>query len=417
MERIVLIVLVAFILIWTYNLFIDNFIPLEEVEEDPYKGIIRIYDFAREGSLRWLQDKIRSFEKRNPGVYVEIVSPSEEDEIPDIVPIDFNSPNLDILVPLDDYFEKQGLNNFRQQALKPLMHKKELMAVPIAMSTNAIYINIDKFNEKGVSLPYSGSWTYEEFVDSLKRLTYSSEGEGPVDNYGFLASMDPEDYSIWGIILSDGARLVDPKRLEYKFYGEKALSGLGKLVDLKYKYGIVPDYFGIIGKDHAWEMFFQEEKVAAFATGAWALDKLDKAHREGEGFNFDLVSFPIGKEGSPRILSNDIIAYGITKDEDLRKIEMCVRFLKHLTSNSNQKSLEEIRMFSVKENIDDMYMDDLKMKKLEEYLDYTHYIPIVGGWEEIVAIFHREITRALLGQKPFYEAVEDAKVKIDRLKD
>ena len=37
----------GFILIWTYNLFINNFIQLEQVEEDPYKGIIKIWDFSR----------------------------------------------------------------------------------------------------------------------------------------------------------------------------------------------------------------------------------------------------------------------------------------------------------------------------------------------------------------------------------
>ena len=33
----------------------------------------------------------------------------------------------------------------------------------------------------------------------------------------------------------------------------------------------------------------------------------------------------------------------------LKKTEMCVKFLKYLTKESNQKSLEEIGLFTVKE--------------------------------------------------------------------
>ena len=45
MRKIISFVLLGFILIWTYNLFINNFMVLEEVEEEPYKGIIEIKEY------------------------------------------------------------------------------------------------------------------------------------------------------------------------------------------------------------------------------------------------------------------------------------------------------------------------------------------------------------------------------------
>lgn len=416
MRRIVLFILLGFILIWTYNLFINNFIQLEQVEEDPYKGIIKIWDFSRKGSYIWLQNRIRTFEKKNPGVYIEIVSEDEQrDVMPDIVPISLNFSNLDILEPLDDYFEKQELDEFKHQALKPIIYNKELKAIPIAMSTSAIYINIDKFNEIGISPPLDGNWTYEEFVDTLKQLTYDSDEDGVVDEYGFLTSIGENNYHIWGIILSDGAQLIEPKRLEYSFYGEKALKGLEKLMDLKYKHRIVPDYFGIIGEKDAWNMFFEDQRVGAFATGSWAVDILDKSYKEGSGFNFDVVNFPTGDKDLPVILSSDIISYGVIKDEDPKKMEICVKFLKYLTGDSNQRTLEEIGLFTVKRGIEDMYMDNPNMKRIEESLSYTHYIPLMDNWKEIDYILHEEIIKALLGKKLSYEAIEDAKIKIDNL--
>lgn len=416
MRRIVLFILVGFILIWTYNLFINNFIQLEEVEEEPYKGIIEIWDFSRKGSYRWLQNRVRSFERKNPGVYIEIVSKDEQrDSMPDIVPVSLNSLSLNTLQPLDDYFEKEDLDGFKHQALKPIIYDKELKALPIAMTTSIIYINLDKFNERGISPPMDGYWTYEEFVDILKQLTYDSQGDGMVDEYGFLAPIGPNNYHIWGIILSDGAQLIEPKRLQYSFYGEKALKGLERMMDLKYKHGVVPDYFGIIGEKDAWKMFFEEQKVAAYATGSWAFDVLDQAYKEGNGFNFDVVNFPTGDKNLPATLSSDIISYGVVKNEDPKKMEMCVKFLKHLTTDSNQKSLEEIGLFTAKRGIEDMYMDNPKMKKIEKSLSYTHYIPLIDNWKEIDSILQEEIRKALLGEKPSYEAIEDAKIEIDKL--
>ncbi|QQY79105.1 carbohydrate ABC transporter substrate-binding protein (CUT1 family) [Keratinibaculum paraultunense] len=417
MRRIVLFILVGFILVWTYNLFINNFIQLEKVEEEPYKGIIEIWDFSRKGSYKWLQNRIRTFEKQNPGVYIEIVSKDDnKDTMPDIIPVDLNFSNLDVLEPLDDYFENEELEEFKHQALVPVTYNKELKALPIAMTTSAIYINLDKFYERGVNPPIDGNWTYEEFVDALKQLTCDSNGDGVIDEYGFLTSIGENNYHIWGIILSDGAQFIEPKRLEYSFYGEKAIKGLERLMDLKYKHGIVPDYFGIIGEKDAWNMFFEDQRVAAFATGSWAIDVLEKSYREDNGFNFEVVNFPTGDKNLPVILSSDIISYGIIKDEDPKKMKMCVEFLKHLTTNSNQKLLEEISLFTVKRGIDDMYTDNINMKKIEESLSYTHYIPIVDNWNEIDSIIHEEIINALLGKKPSYEAIENAKIKINKLK-
>ena len=41
-RKIISFLLIGFILIWSYNLFINNFVGLEEVVEEPYRGIIEI---------------------------------------------------------------------------------------------------------------------------------------------------------------------------------------------------------------------------------------------------------------------------------------------------------------------------------------------------------------------------------------
>ena len=434
MRRIISFIIVGFILIWTYNLFINSFIVLEEVEEEPYKGIIKIWDIPRPNintgtNYGWIQNKIRAFEKKNPGVYIELTPmdwhklynnfeiKKDKDERPDIIPLDPNFLDFNTLEPLDDYFDKWELEEFKHQVLKSVTYNKQMLAVPIGMSTYTMYINLEKFNERGITPPLSGNWTYEEFVNILKQLTYDSDGDGIINEYGFISPIGPNYYNIWGIILSDGGELINPKRIEYNFYGEKAIKGLEKVIDLKQKHNVVSDYFGIISEKDAWEMFYKEQKLAVYATGSWAINYLDKLYKNGDGFNFDVVNYPTGDKGLPVVLNNGIVSYGVIKKGDPKRTEMCVKFLKSLTTDSNQRSLNEIGLFTVKRGIKDMYMDNPKMKKIEGSLAYAYYIPFIDNWIEIDGVIQEEIKKAILAKKPSYKAIEDAKIEIDKLKE
>jgi len=432
-RKILSVILIGFIVLWTYNLFIDNIIVLEKPEEKPYRGIIRIWDIPRQdmrinSTYSWMADKIRAFEKRNAGVYIEFVQVDmdaiydalvngnvEPDEMPDIIPVDANFFDFSLLEPLDEYIKEDEIEEYKHQVMKSVTYNDRIMAIPVAMSTNVMLINLDRFNERGVSPPLGGDWTYDEFVDTLKHLKYDSDGDGIIDEYGFISSIEANSYDLWPIILSDGGEFINPKRKEYNFYGEKAIKGLERVIALKEKYDVVPDYFGIIDERDAWQMFYQDRKAAMYITGTWAVNYLDSLYKSGEGFNFDVVNFPKGDKNLPVILSDDIISYGVLKDDNPKKVEMCVNMLKYLTTPRNQKTLENLGLFTVKRDIEDMYMENPRMKKIEELLNYTIYVPFIDNKKEIDAIINEEVRKAILGEKSSSQAIEDAKMEIDRL--
>ncbi len=89
----------------------------------------------------------------------------------DIILINYESFDLSILESLDEYFEKEELEKFREEVIKSLYYNEQLLGgVPVGLSTYAMYLNLDKFNERGMSPPLNGDWTYEEFVETLKSL-------------------------------------------------------------------------------------------------------------------------------------------------------------------------------------------------------------------------------------------------------
>lgn len=414
MRRIISFILIVFILVWSYNLFINSFIELEEIEEEPYKGIIKIEAMDVEGFPQWLRPKLRNFERANSGVYIDIVS-VDSNEIGDIIPINYASEDFAIFQPLNDYFENEDLDKFRVGVLESLYYNEELLGLPIGLGNYCIYINVDKFNERMISPPLNGNWTYEEFVETLEKFKQSPRENGIIKEYSLLAPMDKDNYNIWGLILVHGGEYINYKRSRYNFYGEKAIKGLEELINLKFKYGALPDFFGIINEEISREMFIKDENVAVYIGDSFSLKTLEDNYRDGEGFNFNIVDFPSGDKNTRATLNNYLFSYGIVESQDPKKVDMCVKLLKYLTRDSNQRTLEEIRLFTVKNTIKDMYKDNITMKKLEEGLDYSIYIPLIDNYLKIEEIIHGELQAALLGEKKSYEAIETAKTRVENL--
>lgn len=433
-REIISMILFIFLIFWSVYIYFNDVESLTEKEEEKYTGVIKLWDYPRlnvETGSRydWIQGKIKSFERENPGVYIEfspldwesgpqIIRESiETNKVPDIVPISHDFDNYTLLQPLDEYFAQEELEQFKYETINYVNVNGNIIGVPFAMTTYTMYLNVDLFNEKNVPLPIDGNWSYDEFVNSMKELTFDSNDDGIMDHYGFLSFVEPNYYNIWGILLSDGANIVDYKSGEYSFLGDKAISGLQKVIDLKYKYGVTPEYFGIIGERECWDMFHKERNIAVYPTGAWAVRVLRKLQEEGNGFNFDVANYPIGDLNFPVSLSNGVAAFGVFQNEDIKKMKMCVEFLKFLTEDNIQRSLEQLGMFTVKKGIDDMYSLDPMMKKIESSIFYTKVIPKGNKWKDIDNIIQNEVRNAIIGEKTPNIAIQDALNHVKQLTD
>src|SRR5699024_10516207 len=374
----------------------------------------------------WIEEKIESFEKRNPGVYIkftpmdwntleDIEKEFSKGDKPDIIPVGNGFNYINMLEPLDEYIEDEELKSIKIQALNGVDYKGQIIAYPVALTTYSMYLNLDLFNKKGVPPPNDGNWSYEEFVETLEKLTYTDEEEGIVDYFGFNSFITPGYYNLWGIIMSDGAEIFNEKTDDYNFYGEEVINGLEKVIDLKEKYEVTPGFFGIMNEEECWEMFYKDKKVAVYPTGSWAVKVLEDLEEKGEGFNFDVANYPIGSINMPIVVSDGILSYGIMEQEDEKKKEMCVKFLKSLTEDTNQRSLEDIGLFTVKKDLDNMYINSPRMKKIEESIPYTFYLPLRDNWIDIDRILQEEIKKAIIGEKDSNKAIEDGEKRIEQL--
>lgn len=430
------VLLIIFIVTGPICMLLFNYNKTDEIEtteEESWRGVIKIWDFPRLDTTTgsrygWMESKIEAFERKNPGVYIELTPIDwkkgpiklevglETGNLPDIAPIgtDFLYIDNKVLEPLDSYISDKEISEYKDQAIKAVTYDEKIWGIPFMMTTYGMYLNLDLFREKDVEPPEDGNWTYDEFVEKSKKLTFDSDNDGKVDTYGFHSFIKENYYNIWGLILSDGAEIIDQNDKKYKFCDEKAISGVDKIVDLKNKHKITPDEFGIDDENEAWEMFSREKKVAIYPAGSWGVKVLEDLRKNGEGFDFTVVNYPTGEAGKSITLNNSISAFGVFKQKDKEKMDKIVKFLKFLVEDDVQMELEKLGMFSVK-NIEGMYKDNENMKKIEENLINTKTVPKHSKWKEIDRILQNQIRLAVLKEKTTKEALEKSKKQVKQV--
>jgi multiple sugar transport system substrate-binding protein len=402
-------------------------------EEYLFKGVISFWDYPKTNiqtgsNYGWILNKIKRFEKENPGVYIEFKPLSRKTghmlldtavdtkTYPDIGPVatDVRIISKGLLQNIDEFMTKDEIGMYKTDALRAVKYKGKIWGFPYTMSTYNLLLNVEMFNERGIEIPKEGNWTYDEFIETLKKLTVDEDGDGKMDYYGFNAYMGVNDYSLWGILLSDGGEVFNSKG-EYVFNDSKAISGVKKIVDLKNKHKVVPGDFGESSEIQAWKSFYKDKKIGVYPAGTWAINTLNKAYESGEGFEFQVGNYPIGKRQNPISAAKVTSAYGIFKQEDEEKLKMCVKFLKFLSRDEYQRALNEVGVFPVKKNIEEIYMGNDKMDFVEKNLKYTKNISN-PNWNMTQEYFYSQLRQMLIKNKNIKKGLDHAKNKINTYK-
>src|SRR5690554_4866548 len=206
LKTILCLLLVAFIILGPYYLMTyrphDVDYGNKKDNEPQWEGIINFWDYPRLDqktgtNFGWMREKIRAFEKSNPGVYInfkpldwekgpiQVNTAVKMGNLPDIIPIgsDYSIISKDVLEPLDEYFTVDEIKDFRECALKSVMYDGKIYGVPWMMTTYTMVLNLDLFNENGVEPPENGNWTYEEFIEKMQSLTYANENNKELAHY------------------------------------------------------------------------------------------------------------------------------------------------------------------------------------------------------------------------------------------
>ncbi len=350
-----------------------------------------------------------AFMKANPDIKVEIVGYTADNagfaKIVNAVQsgsgVDaFRIPNdsLPVLVaqgavaPIDDYLTAEDKADILPQLFDLVKFDGKLYAWPLWVPPVAMYLNVDVFKEKGIDLP-KDSWTYDEFVDIAKKLTFTRANGEKV--YGYSALVDPGLVDTWPIIMSDGALPVSADNKKYTFNSPEGISGLKKLTDLALVHKVTPPDFGTQKQDDI--LTAMKGRLQAM----WSRPSGDAGTLVQAGVNIEIRQMPIGKSGK-NVAAGGVGLIAVAANKDKTRLAASNDLVKYLTSGGVEK------------DVPGYYLAPAARKSVTVVAPYNKFAPSAAVawitpslvvWPQVRTLIHPRLQEAILGKKTAEEAL------------
>lgn len=407
--------------------------PTVEPEPKPWTGTIRLWDAPRwrdenDDPYHWIKAKIKQFEAENEGVTIEFTEVPWDDvqqkikvsvvggSWPDIAPVDISGGRVPIelaeegvLEAMDGYFTAAELEDFYPATIDAWSYEGQLYGIPNSVTVHALLLNLDLFRERGVEPPKDGKWTYDEFVQKMKQLTFDRNGDGQDDVWGFSTYILNNYYESWPMLFIDGGSAF-PENGKLNLTSPELISGLQKLTDLKFVHKVMPPEAGSADVGGTFQAFANQEKrfIAVEPWASWAIATL----RNSAKFKMDfaVAEYPTGKTGQPVTISG-AGGWLVFKQDDAAKRDMVVKLAKFITTTEDQVAFaQKYGVFPVRKSamVQDPFSDNPHMQRAAQMLDSAVSLPSHKNWKLIEERIQAQLQLAMSGDKSPEETLKQA---------
>ncbi len=116
----------------------------------------------------------------------------------------------DVVMPLEPFMEADPafqVTDYYQQVVNELRYKDRLLGLPSDFSTIVFFYNQDLFDQHGIPYPKEG-WTWDDFLETAKKLTLDTDGDRHTDIYGFYNLNSYNRWPAW--IWMNGGDIMTP---------------------------------------------------------------------------------------------------------------------------------------------------------------------------------------------------------------
>lgn len=150
----------------------------------------------------------------------------------------------------------------------------------------ALYYNKDLFDEYGVDYP-EASWTHEDYLTAMQRLTHDRNGDGEIDVWGSMFDVSWERIQVH--VNAWGGHFVDPEDpTRCRMTEPEALAALEWLRARIWDDRVMASFLDVHNMET--RQAFINQKVAMVEDGSWALKDI----LAGADFRVGVARFPAG---------------------------------------------------------------------------------------------------------------------------
>ncbi|CAI8764430.1 multiple sugar transport system substrate-binding protein [Bacillus pseudomycoides] len=381
--------------------------------------VLRFATWDSGKNLKIQQQIAKKFEEKNPGVKVQVeaygdgfdqkLAASFGAKNPPDVMYMWNFPAYyKSLEPLDELAKKDPdmkLDDFYQGLFNYSSIDGKLYGMPAGFTTRVIYYNKKLFDKANIPYPKDG-WTWDEFVDTAKKLTDASNKQ-----YGFALRPEPDTYDLQGFIWSNGSSFVseDGKQIKGHMNSPETIEVMKSFQSmLKDKTAVL-----VGGKNQqSGDDIFKAGKLAMWESGIWPLEGFKDAK-----IDFGTVEPPAFK-GKP--VKGLVGTSAVSIAKDAKHKELAWEFVKFYSSPEAIKMRTSdlpVRISVVKELKKE---EDANVKPFYTMLERSTNTPaflLNPKWDEVNRNLSAAINAIMLGQDPeqlLNKAVQDSEKYMDK---
>jgi multiple sugar transport system substrate-binding protein len=305
--------------------------------------------------------------------------------------------------------------DFNTSALTATTYKGKVVAYPLWIVPWFEYINLDLFKERGVTPPADGNWTYDQFLDAARKLTFKRADGKQI--YGFAHANDE-----FAFMLIDGGRLYDTDVKRWTFNSAEAISGLEKWVNLAKEKVMPPDYLTLNPNDS--QARFIAGEIAILQRPSAMINVLNADAKWKYGTNWDIANFPKGATQQTAWGGVGFIA--VREQADADKKAAAHAFAKYLTGPDIGPDLKKMTppieywlAPAARTSAAGIYGEYHAAKaKVAKMGSFTYVLPNVSTWAEIDQKHLRPARDAALeGKKTAKQALDEVAPNAQRLLD
>lgn len=308
-----------------------------------------------------------------------------------------------LLAPIDDFLTADDKNDIYPAMLDSVATNGKHYAWPLWVPPVGMYLNLDIFKERGVTPP-TDDWTYEQFVDIARQLTFTRSNGEKV--YGYTALIDPGVVNAWPIIMGDGALPLSSDNKKYTFNSPEGISGLQKLVDLALKYKVTPPDFGTQALSDITNGFMQRKVYAMYSEPSGSA-----ASYQAQKLNFDVRAMPIGATGK-HVTAGGIGLISVSNLQDQNQLKAAMELGHYLTGAQVGK---DVTGFYLAPGTRKSVQVDPPISKFTPFVPYTYITPMIEQWPNIRTLIHTQLQNAILGKTPVKDALDAPANEINSL--
>ncbi|SDW41557.1 sugar ABC transporter substrate-binding protein [Paenibacillus sp. CF384] len=288
----------------------------------------------------------------------------------------------------------------------------KLYEFPRGFTPMVVYYNKDVFDKAGVAYP-KDNWTWQDFLDTAKKLTKDEDGDGKTDIYGMSA--DPYFYKSIPFVWQNGSDVLDKDGTTADGYlnSPATVEAWQMYTDLvKQQVSPTPSVKKAFG-----DLWFQSGKVAMQVSGHWTLLGINDTVESGK---FDISK--LGVVGLPRNKERVSVMYeaGWGVASSTKHQEAAYKLAKFMSESvEGQKGRVESGLeLSAVKSVQEEYAKDKPIEQV--FVDEVQYARQPWGsihpkWAEIETQIDKALEQVVVNGISVKEAMDSAVPKIDAI--